>query len=236
MPSVAPLSFKSEFGYYNLRVHPTYEQVLGTVRKPLNVPLPERKAKWLALGPYRNYLEDAERAYNESIYNATDYRESGAHLPDSAARLRASMAAQDRIFEQIHRENDGMHEQDAYEAAFDLFNHEHAQQTEVSRRANLRQTHGSGSIHPTVHAEMDELDEVGVPHPAPLPRTASIATSWRIPPRQLAAAGRPQAPAFQDFRVLNMGDPATVRGSHLTVSQNMTYERMRDIAQPVQSF
>ena len=59
----APLSYKSEYGYYGLRVNPTFEQVVATVRKPLRIPLPDRKAKWYALSPYRGLILDAsERA------------------------------------------------------------------------------------------------------------------------------------------------------------------------------
>ena len=49
---IAPLSYTSTFGYYGLRVNPTFEQVIGTVRKPLRIPLPDRRAKWYANSPY----------------------------------------------------------------------------------------------------------------------------------------------------------------------------------------
>ena len=48
---VAPLSYTSQLGYYDLRVNPTLEQVVGTVQKPLGIPLPQRTDKWYALGP-----------------------------------------------------------------------------------------------------------------------------------------------------------------------------------------
>ena len=57
---VPPLSYKSQTGYYNLRVNPTLEQVVGTVRNPLGVPLPTREAKWYALSPYRALLLDQQ--------------------------------------------------------------------------------------------------------------------------------------------------------------------------------
>ena len=43
---VASLSFTDEKGYYGLRVNPTYEEILQTIRKPLRVPVPQRSAKW----------------------------------------------------------------------------------------------------------------------------------------------------------------------------------------------
>ena len=224
----APLSYTSRFGYFGLRENPTFEQAVGTVRKPLGIPLPERKAKWEALGPYRNYLEDAERAYNERMYNTYDYRESGAHLPESAARVRSSMAGDDPVFDRIHRHGDAMDEGDAYEAAFDVMNREHLEKVEQDRRQYLRQSHGSNMTHPTIYAAREELGQAGVHHWLPAPRTQPDAPSFSVPPLQYAAAGHPQAREFTDFRVLNMEDPASVRAGRMTVSQNTTYERLRD--------
>jgi hypothetical protein len=48
----------------------------------------------------------------------------------------------------------------------------------------------------------------------------------------MVAGGQPQAPEFPTFERLNMGQPASLRASTLSASQNMTYERMRDLAQP----
>ena len=227
MPSVAPLSFKSDFGYYGLRVNPSFEQVVGTVRKPLRIPLPDRRAKWLAMGPYRNFIEDAERAYNESIYNATDYRESGAHLPLSAARMGASMAGQDRTFDHYHTQGESLNQQEALEAAFEHFNRDARQRTDADRREHLRRTHGSNSTHPTIYAAHHELAEAGVHHWIPAPRPAPSSSSWQTPTRNMAAAGYPQAPQFAEFGVLNRGQPSSFRPGVVSTTQTPTYERMR---------
>jgi hypothetical protein len=58
---VAPLSYKNQLGYYGLRINPTFDQVLKTVRNPLRIPLPDRRAKWYALSPYRAFILDAEQ-------------------------------------------------------------------------------------------------------------------------------------------------------------------------------
>ena len=54
------LSYTSQLGYYGLRVNPTLDQVLGNVRKPLRIPLPDRRAKWYALSPYRALILEAK--------------------------------------------------------------------------------------------------------------------------------------------------------------------------------
>ena len=54
------LSFKSHF-WHGLRVNPTFEQVIGTVDRPLRVPLPDRRAKFYANGPYPALILDAAK-------------------------------------------------------------------------------------------------------------------------------------------------------------------------------
>ena len=56
---MATLSYREKFGWYNLRVQPGFEQVLGSLRNSLHIPIPDRSAKWEALSPYRALLLDA---------------------------------------------------------------------------------------------------------------------------------------------------------------------------------
>mgnify|MGYP003346567539 FL=1 len=74
------LSYTSKFGYYGLRVNPTLEQVVGTVRKPLRIPLPDRKAKWYANSPYRALILDAEEKYQDYEAKNIDYQIGRAHV------------------------------------------------------------------------------------------------------------------------------------------------------------
>ena len=82
---VAPLSFKSQTGYYDLRVNPTFDEVLGTVRKPLRVPLPSREEKWFALGPYRSLLLDQQELAAGYDRKSIEYQLSQGKLPEYAA-------------------------------------------------------------------------------------------------------------------------------------------------------
>ena len=93
------LSYGSKFGYYGLRVNPTLEQVVGTVRNPLKIPLPDRKAKWYANSPYRALILEAEEKFQSYERAAIDYRQPGADAPASAARVRESDAAADETFD-----------------------------------------------------------------------------------------------------------------------------------------
>ena len=233
---VAPLSFGSQYGYYGLRVNPSFEQAVGTVRKPLRIPLPQRAAKWYALSPYRALILDAEQKFNDYQHASIDYRQSGAELPEAAAQVRPSGAGDDPVWERLHHHGERMDEQNAYETAFDLMNQEHQRQTETTRHEQLRLTYGSQHMHPVVQASHGELEEAGVPHHMPAPREPPPMRGWHTPHQQFAAAGQPQAPEFPSFEVLNMAGPTSVRAATLTPSQNMTYERAREfVVQPTWS-
>ena len=234
---VAPLSFQSQYGYYNLRVTPSFEQVVGTVRKPLRVPLPDRSAKWYALGPYRALILDAEQKYHDYEHAAIDYRQSGAELPEAAARVRPSDAGHDQTFDRYDREHEARQAQDAYKMAYDLNHQEIRHQTAATRREQLSSTYGANHMHPTVEASHDELAEAGAPHYMPAPRPPPPFRSWPTPPEQFVSSGQPQAPEFPTFESLNTGQHQNLRVATLSRSQNMTYERMRDfVVEPTWSY
>jgi hypothetical protein len=52
---------KTQFGYYGLRVKPTFDDVLDAANKPLRIPLPDRAAKRKAYSLFRNKVLDNER-------------------------------------------------------------------------------------------------------------------------------------------------------------------------------
>ena len=232
----APLSYTSTFGYYGLRVNPSFEQAVGTVRKPYRIPLPDRKAKWYALSPYRALILDAEKKYNDYEHASLDYKDSGAELPEAAARVRPSDAGADPMFDHIHQQGQAVEQQHAYETAFEVMNQEHRQQTEATRREQLRLSYAPNRMHPVVEAAHGELEEAGVPHLQAGPRDEPPRRAWHTPNAQFQAFGQPQAPEFPTFESLNMGQPTNIRAATLSPSQNTTYEQMRNfVAQPTWS-
>lgn len=232
----AQLSYTSQFGYYGLRVNPTFEQVVATVRKPLRIPLPDRSAKWYALSPYRALILDAAEKHNDHEHATLDYRSSGAGLPEAAARVRPSAAGGDASFDEIHRQYAAGEVQDAYQIAAKARRQELQRDTEATRRQQLMQGYGVNRMNPTIEAAHDELEEAGVPHAMPAPRIAPLKQPWHTPSVQYAAFGQPQAPEFTPFEQLNQGQPANVNATTLSPSQNLTYERAREfVVQPTWS-
>ena len=226
--SVAPLSYTSQFGYYGLRVNPTFEQVLKTVRKPLRIPLPDRHAKWYALGPYRSLILDAEAKYNDYQHSHIDFQQSGHEINEAAARVRRSDAGGDPVFPQLQAQGEAMNAQRAHEAASQLMEIERRRQTEHNRSQVLYSTHGPNFSDPVIQAAFDELDEHQAYHTKPAARPHPIKSYYMAPVAQWASAGQPQAPEFTPFGELNLGEPHRIRAGKLTLGHATGYDRLRD--------
>jgi hypothetical protein len=181
MTRTAPLSYTSQFGYYGLRVNPTLESTIGSVRKPLRIPLPDRKDKWYALSPYRALILDAQQKYQDYEHASLDHDHT---LPEAAARVHASAAGEDESFEHMRRQHEAMQEQSAYQGALDVLNQERRRQTRQVRAAQLSQNYAHVRAHPVIEASSPELAEANVPHVQPLPRKGFPVP--KCPPYQLA--------------------------------------------------
>lgn len=228
----APLSYTSQFGYYGLRVNPSFDKVLGTVRKPLRIPLPDRSSKWYALSPYRALILDAAQKYNDWEAAKIDYRNSGAHAPESVVHTQPSEAGNDPMFQEVDRQNQAADEQDAYELALEAMNAEHRQQAQAIRQQQLS-TYGPNRMNPTIEAHHPDLEQARVAHAMPAPRQRMVPYPWPAPPMQMAAAGQPQAPEFPTFENLNMGQPARVYPAHLRLRLSedpLSYDQVRSQA------
>jgi hypothetical protein len=223
------LSYGSQFGYYGLRLNPTLEQVIGSVRKPLRIPLPDRRAKWYALSPYRALILDAEREANDYETAALDYRNSGAHLPEAAAAVRPSDAGEDHSFHRIDENHRAFDLQNAYETAYQTMDQERKHRTKQRRREVLQAQHGPNRMHPVTEAHHQSLRESGVPHHMPGIRFQPQPGKYHAPPQLYVAAGQPQYEEFPSFEMLNMGVPENLLMAHPSREQNMTYERTRDL-------
>ena len=230
------LSYTSKFGYYGLRVNPTLEQVIGSVRKPIRLLQPDRAAKWYATSIYRDHLLAAGEAANAYDQAALGYRAAGADLPFDAAQVRPSDAGGDDVFRKIHSHGDALELQRTYEAAYKAMLQENEKETAALRYMQLRYSHGPNVMNPVIAAAHEELQQAGVAHSGPEPRFTPPATGWKTPHASMASAGQPQAPEFPTFESLNTGQPSDMRVANPTPSENRTYEEIRAfVVQPTWS-
>jgi hypothetical protein len=110
------LNSTDTFGYYGLKVMPSFDQAVGDSRKPLNIPIPDRAATWYALSPYRSLIIDAENRYNDFEHARLDYRQSGAELPEQAAMVRDSESGQDHVFHRMRQQHEDLEDYHAHAA------------------------------------------------------------------------------------------------------------------------
>ena len=188
------LSYASQMGYYGLRVNPTLEEVLHCVRKPLRIPLPDRRHKWYALSPSRALILDAEAKYNEHEAATIDYRSSGAELPEHAARVRPSDAGMDGSFNRIDENNRAMALQNAYETAKDSLDSNSRSRAREMRTETLSAQHGPDMLNPALQAHRESMSETGVPHFMPGVRsvpTHSLPSPPHHPPMWPPVSCRP---------------------------------------------
>ena len=223
-----PLNYSTQHAYYGLRVEPTFEQVLGTARKPLNIPVPDRKYKWYALGPYRSFILDAEAKYNDHEHSSINFRQAGHEVPEAAARVQPSAAGADPAFDQIHAHGVAMDAENARNVTRQLMHDEQSRKTEHNRSEHLYQTYGPNLGDPTIQAAFDELDAAQVYHSKPAPRPVPIKSYYLAPVRHFVATGQPQAPQFMPFGELNLGDPHRVRPAKPTPGQSSDYETLKE--------
>jgi len=229
------LSFPSHFGYYGLRVNPTLEQVAGTIRKPLRIPKPDRHAKNYALSPYRALILDAEQKCNNYESASLEYRNSGAELPERAARVHPSDAGMDNSFRRLDENHGAMAVQNAYETALNAMDEKKRYRIR-EKRADTLGVYGPQKMNPVIEAHSPSLSETSMPHVVPGERPQALGGRYPGPHPLWVAAGQPQAPPFPSFELLNTGQPANVLVATLSPSENMTYAEARNfVVQPTYS-
>ena len=230
--AAAQLSYQNHFGYYGLRVNPTFDEALKSVRKPLRVPVPDRRATWYALSPYRALILDAEQRLNDVEGALLDYRNSGAELPELAARVRPTPAGDDEAWMNIEEDNRRMHDQHQHEEAARFLREQNQQETEAARTEALGKMHGAFKSHPVIEAAGEELTQAGITHEKlgedPMVVRAQV-NNYKAPLAQMASTGQPQAPEFPSFEVLNMGQPTNLMLAKMPRETAMSYENMRNM-------
>ena len=225
----AQLSYTDRKGYYGLTVMPSYDEMLRSLKKQVRIPQPDRSAKHYALGPYRAFLLEQAKRYNDTQRADLEYNDSGAHLPAAAQRAQfGSMADTDDTWNRQEQFNSNLNTEEARRIAEDALTTERKAQANAMRRQQLS-SYGPSSGHWTVDAHDRDLEDRGIPHPAPVPPMAMPAGRWQAPPTEYIAAGQPQATEFATFEQLNMGYDARYKlGRPAPLDVNKNYQQLRE--------
>ena len=223
---MAALSYQDKFAWYGLRETPTYDQMLGSVRKPVRIPIPSREAKWYALSPYRAFLLDAQKKYNDFDSRNIEYDSSNAAVPRSAARMGDSEAGNDPAWGEHDRFNSALDHEEAARVAAKAMDAERKKRANQMRSEQL-QAYGPTLIHPTIEAHHEDLESQNIPHVAPVPKPTMASESWPFPPQEFQAAGYPAHPEFPTFEQLNLGHAKRYKQGKPGAMDATSYESLR---------
>ena len=221
-------SYTDTKGYYGLRVNPSYEEMLHSLKKPIRIPVPDRSAKYYALGPYRAFLLDQAKRFGDAQRKDLEYDATGAHLPAAAEHVQNSMAGTDDTWNRQEQFNSNLQAEDAKRIAEDALASERRQQANQMRRQQLS-AYGPTQGHWTVEAHHEDLEYRGIPHSAPMPKMTMPAGRWQAPPNEYIAAGQPQATEFPTYEQLNgLHDRQYKLGRPAPLDVNKNYQQLRE--------
>ena len=222
-------SYTDKTGYYGLRVNPSYDEMLHSLKKSIRVPQPDRSAKWYATGIYRAFLLEQAKRYNDSQRKDLEYDATGAQLPAAAERgHRESMAGTDDTWNRQEEFNSNLNSEDARRVAEDALASERRAKANQMRRQQLS-AYGPTQGHWTVEAHHQDLEYRGIPHAAPMPKMTMPAGRWRAPPNEYIAAGQPQATEFPSWEQLNgLHDRQYKLGRPAPLDVNKNYQQLRE--------
>ena len=228
MVQATQLSFTDTKGYYGLTVQPTYEQMLRSLKKEVRIPQPDRSAKWYALGPYRAFLLEQAKRYNDTQRKDLDYDATGAQLPAAAEHgHQESMAGTDDTWNRQEQFNSNLNAEEARRVAEDAMASERKAQANQMRRQQLG-AYGPNAGHWTIEAHHEDLEYRSIPHAAPMPKLAMPAGRWRAPPTEYIAPGQPMPTEFPTYEQLNLGyDKQYKLGRPAPLDQNRNYQELR---------
>lgn len=224
----AQLSYQDQKGYYGLLVEPSYDQMLRSLKNEVRIPQPDRSAKWYALGPYRAFLLEQAKRFNDNQRKDLEYDASGAQLPAAAERgAPESMAGTDDSWNRQEQFNSNLDAEEARRVAEAALASERRQQANQMRRAQLS-AYGPSSGHWTVDAHHQDLDYRGIPHPAPMPKMAMPAGRWQASPNEYISDGQPQATEFPTYEQLNLGQDKRYKLGRPAPGINKNYQQLRE--------
>ena len=215
---------------------PTLDQVIGTSKKPLRIPLPDRAAKWYALSAYRAAILEASGAANAYDGLLLDYQNAGAQLPAAAARVGPSESGRDAAWDFYRKHAAAIQAQNAYQIAQGIVLAKQHQDTSQMRAHVLRQYGPLMMDHPAVAASHDALSEAGVPHSMPLVQFIPPTQGYPTATQQYVTTGQAQVGQFPTYEEINGAGRFQKQLVKLSPAQNMTYETARKfVVEPTNS-
>ena len=195
------------FGYYGLIVKPSFEEELDETKKPLRIPLPDRKAKREALGFYRAKLLQIQQLATEYQLSGMEHALSDETVPASVMQVAPSKSADDAIWENMTQRAQTQFETVKERVLRHRVDAEATLQLGSERKSALSDAYFQGKGNSILQGEvpldthytsvMEQGPALGYQHVRQIPRAA--------PHNLPQSAGHPAHAEFPTFRALNLG-------------------------------
>ena len=224
------LSYTDKTGYYGLRVDPSYEEMLRSLKKQIRIPQPDRSARWYATGIYRAFLLEQAKRFNDAQRKHLEYDETGAELPSAVERAASfgAMLDTDDTWKRQEQFNSNLNAEDARRVADSALAAERKKQANAMRRQQLG-AYMPTAGHWTVEAHDRDLEHRSIPDSSPRPKLTMPAGRWQAPPDEYIATGQPQAMEFPTLEQLNMGQDHSYKlGRPAPLDVNRNYQQLRE--------
>jgi hypothetical protein len=218
-------------------VKPNFEELVDAAKKPLRIPIPDRKAKREALNFYQAKLLDLQQKAMGYDLSGMQHAVDGQTVPESVYQIEQigpSKSADDAIWQNMEQHAQRHFETLQEQAIRHRVEAEAVNQMGNERRSQLSDAYFQGKGNAILQGEvpledhsktvLEEGPAAGYEHPRVIPIAA---------PRNLPqAAGYPAQPEFPTFRELNMGQvrPKGVASNKTLLKTGDSYETVRRVS------
>ena len=228
---------RDKFGYYGLIVKPNFEEVLDSSKKPLRIPIPDRKAKREALNFYQAKLLALQQLAMGYDLTGMQHAVDGQTVPERVVQIQQigpSKSADDAIWDNMKAQAQRHFETKQEQALRHRVAAQAAEQMGNERRSHLSDAYFQGKGNSIIQGEVPiethykTIVEAGPAAGYEHTREVPIAAPRNLP----EAAGYPAQPEFPTFRELNMGQlrPKGVAGGKTLLKTGDSYETVRRVS------
>ena len=148
---------RDKFGYYGLIVKPSFEEALDAAKKPLRIPIPDRKAKREALNFYRaKLLEIQQRAMGYDL-SGMQHAVDGQTIPEALYQIEQigpSKAADDAIWQNMEQRAQRRFETMQEQALRHRVDEEARDRMEGERTSQLSDAYFQGKFNSIIEGEV----------------------------------------------------------------------------------
>ena len=207
---------KDEIAYGTWIAKPSVDQLVDAAKTPLNIPLPNRRAKAAAFSLYRanmyeefaaNRLKERQMSMASHALTSMEHSLSDETVPQAVVHVGPSPSADDAVWAEVTKHSQRHFETLQERATRHRVDREAAMQMGEARTDNLAFKYGQGRHNPVLQGEapIDSVRVEAVDTNQAYGYETAMAVPRHVPPQMPRSAGYPAHAELPCNRELNMG-------------------------------